>query len=346
MSEQKIKKLNDFENIIDLINYFSTKEKSLDYLKNCRWKDGKYCPHCKHNKVYEFKDNRRFRCAKCLKHFTATVGTIFEKSPIPLQKWYVAIYFVGCHKKGISSYQLAKNISVTQATAWFMLHRIRQTFKQSQDKLSGVIQIDETFVGGKNKNRHIHKKVVQRGDKTFKDKAMVVGFLDDKEKVRLRVMPKCAYEGLPNLVRDTVHNGSIIVTDEWKTYIQLGTEYEHQACNHKRKKFVSDEGFTTNGIENIFMMVKKTIIGNYHNVSHKHLSKFVDEVAFRYNTRNVSEGEKVNLMMSNLDNRLTYKKLIQYGQEQRLNNRGCGATGRITPEQQAYRESILQGYAS
>lgn len=160
MAKNSPKAIEDFDSLLEVYDYFTDEKKCLDYLATQRWVGEVICPHYEHNKVYAFSDNKRFKCAKCRQQFTAKVGTIFEDSKIAMRKWYVAIYLVTSHKKGISSHQLAKDLKVTQKTAWFMLQRIRFGLGTNEDmtKLKGTIELDETFVGGKNKNRHKDKK--------------------------------------------------------------------------------------------------------------------------------------------------------------------------------------------
>jgi transposase-like protein len=150
-----------FSSLIELLDYFSTTKKCEEYIQVKRWGNSPICPHCEGEKIYKFSDGKRFKCGSCKKQFTVRIGTIFQDSNVPLRKWIIAMYLNTCHKKGISSYQLAKDIKVTQKTAWFMLQRIRYGLGHdtANEQLEGTVQVDETFVGGKNKNRHADKKV-------------------------------------------------------------------------------------------------------------------------------------------------------------------------------------------
>ncbi|MCE6988143.1 transposase [Dyadobacter sp. CY323] len=153
---------DSFNSLLDLVTYFDTEAKCLKYLESKRWDVAPTCPHCGHSKIYRFSDGKRFKCASCREQFTAKAGTILEDSKIPLRKWYIAIHLVTAHKKGISSYQLAKDLGVTQKSAWFMLQRIRFGLGYNGDtseRMEGTVELDETFVCGKNKNRHADKKV-------------------------------------------------------------------------------------------------------------------------------------------------------------------------------------------
>lgn len=179
-----IKSPTDFNNIIEIATYFNSEEKCLKYLEQWLHDDDIKCAYCGFDKPYRYSDGKSFRCSSCQSLFTLKVGTVFEDSKLPLVKWFMAIYLLVNNKKGISSYQLARHIGVTQKTAWYISHKIRKAFKQEDDKLKGEVQIDETFVGGKNKGRHIHKKVKNSHDRTFKDKVTVIGFLDQNKKLK------------------------------------------------------------------------------------------------------------------------------------------------------------------
>lgn len=293
--------------IIEVFEYLSDERRCLELLYQLRWSEGVKCTFCKHLKIYVLNGkNKRFKCAKCKKQFSLIKGTVFENSPISLQKWFTAIYFMMSDKKGISSMQLSRYLKVTQKTAWFMLQRIRYMVRQKsmKTKLKGLIQIDETFVGGKNKNRRWDKKVKYSQGRSFKDKTPVIGMLDDNGRVQTKVVRDTKAHTLQPIIRRIVEPNSIIVTDEWKAYNGLSDKYEHTIVDHKRSQYVNDQGFTTNGIEGVWSHFKRMIIGVYHKTSRKHLQKYCDEFTFRYNVRSISDFEKFQQSFQKVEGRL------------------------------------------
>ncbi|ATL46560.1 IS1595 family transposase [Chitinophaga caeni] len=303
-------------NLLDIAETFRDKNVCLDYLASKRWNGSVYCVFCGCNNVYTLKGKyRRYKCGDCRKQFSAIKGTIFENSPIHLQKWFMAIFLITTHKKGISSVQLASSLGVTQKTAWFMAQRIRYALKvKSFDKkLDGVIQCDETFVGGKNKNRHAHKKVANSQGRSFKDKTPVLGMLHTGGHLRLIVMPDTASASIQPAIKEHIAEGSIIVSDEWLGYNGLDKKYFHIVMDHQQKEFVRG-AFHTNSIEGFWGLFKRGIIGVYHYLSRKHLQRYCDEFSFRYNNRSIPNSYKFESCLNSVNCRLTYKELINKNQ--------------------------------
>ena len=328
----------DFNSLIELMDYFNTEQKCIDYFQFKRWGETVICPNCNHNICYKFKKYDRFKCAKCKKQFTVRIGTIFEGSKIPLRKWFMATYLIACHKKGISSHQLARDLKVTQKTAWFMLHRLRHKLGLAEDKekqLEGTVQLDETFVGGKNKNRHADKKVENSQGRSFKDKTPVMGMLQEREieivhrpnkiepdkivkevvivKESIVVCHKVTdtkATSLEPIIRAKVKTGSILVSDEWFGYANLHVGYDHRIVDHRAKEYVNVNGDTSNAIEGFWTLFKRAYIGIYHYMSRKHLQLYADEVAYRYNTKRMKDCERWKVAIAIVDSPLKYKKLI------------------------------------
>jgi transposase-like protein len=308
----KQKEIGSFNSLIDLIEYFDTEQKCIDYLTERRWLDNIECPHCKHEKVYKFSDKKRYKCASCREQFTVKTDSIFEDTKIALRKWFIAIYLVTSHKKGISSHQLAKDIKVTQKTAWFMLHRIRFGLGQDNlDLLEGEVEIDETYVGGKNKNRHESKKISNAQGRSVKDKTPVLGMVERQGILKAVKVINTQSTTLQPIILNNVCTQAKIMTDEWWGYAKLNRVFNHAIINHGQKEFVRND-VHTNTIEGFWSLFKRSIIGIYHSASDKHIQKYIDEAVFRYNTRKMREDERVSLTLSCTGGkRLTYNTLIQ-----------------------------------
>ncbi|MBX9449813.1 MAG: IS1595 family transposase [Taibaiella sp.] len=331
-------KILSFNTLLQVSEYFSDQQNCIDFIKEVRWNGELKCAHCGHDKVYTLNGkNKRYKCAGCKKQFTIIKGTIFENSPIPLKKWFITIYLLVTRKKGISSIQLSKDIGVTQKTAWFMLHRIRFMLRDSiiENKLKGIIQLDETFVGGKNKNRHWDKKVKNSQGRSFKDKTPVFGMLEQEESyyierphkviegrtvrekvvtkrktLRCKVVKNTRAKTLKPIIYQSVERGCTIVTDEWQAYNGLNGIYEHYIVNHKEKQYATD-GYSSNGVENVWSHFKRAIIGVYHNVSRKHLHRYVSEFEFRYNNHLLKGEELMQTAFVNFERRLTWRQLLR-----------------------------------
>lgn len=283
-----------------------------EYLEEIRWGGVPTCSHCGcvDAGAYRLKTGGIFKglykCRSCKKRFSVTRATIFEGSHIGLHQWFIAIYLLVNHKKGISSYQLASDIGVTQNTAWSMLSRIRHALSQDREtpKMFGVVQVDECFVGGKNKNRHWDKKVPFSQGRSYKDKTPVFGALCNGF-VYAKAVPNTQGETLKPIVYSLIEQGSTIVSDEWHAYRGLNRHYNHIVVDHSRKQYAVD-GFSSNGIENFWSHMKRGIHGIYHHVSRKHLQLYCNEYAFRFNTRSVDSGERLSMTLEMADGRVKY----------------------------------------
>lgn len=301
-----------FHSLLEMVEYFDTEAKCADYIALQRWGDKRVCLHCSHDKLYKFSDCIRYKCAGCKKQFTVRTGTIFEDSKIPLKKWLFAMYLHSSRKKGISSHQLAKDIRVTQKTAWFMLCRIRhiESYDNANGKqLRGVVEADETFVGGKNRNRHKDKKVANSQGRAFKDKTPILGLMERDGRVRTVVIPSTSREYIHPVVIKHVRIGSTLKTDEWQGYTGLKRYFHHHIVDHSRKQYVNGDTHTNN-IEGFWAWIKRAIMGIYHVVSRKHLQYYADEATFRYNTRDMSDSNRLSFELSIPHTPLKYKQLI------------------------------------
>ncbi len=277
--------MTHFKTLAEFMEAFPDEGACQQYFETVRFREGTYCPHCGHVEIYRFADGKRFRCAKCRKDFTIKTRTVFSESKISLRKWFIAIYLLSVNKKGISSVQLAKQVGVTQKTAWFMDHRIRHALKQTGKKLFGTVEIDETYVGGKEGNKHANKRVKGARGRSIKAKTSVRGLLHRGGDVKVTVVSDVSMRTIESQVVNHVTLRTRLHTDDFISYVRLGNFFPHQIVRHGQREYVRPGGIHTNGAESFWALFKRGYYGIYHWMSAKHLQRYANEFAFRFNNR-------------------------------------------------------------
>ena len=299
----------------EAIQFYADRDRCEQALAEARWPDGVRCPHCGTDQVTYLANQRRWKCRERhpRRQFSVKIGTIFEDSPVGLDKWFTAIWLIAGAKNGISSYELHRSIGVTQKTAWFMLHRVRLAMQaKSFDTLGGEVEVDETYIGGKARNMHKDKREKMRG-RTWFGKAAVMGLLqrhgpDKVSKVRVLTVPTTRRKVLEPTVFETIETGSAVFTDELKSYDLLDGPFEHQVINHAEA--YARGNVHTNGLENFWSLLKRTIGGTYVSVEPFHLHRYLDEQAYRFNHRKQNDAQRfAGVLDAVADRRVTYTEL-------------------------------------
>lgn len=297
--------------LMKLIEQFGSEDKCREYLESLRWPDGVSCPRCESKKISRIYERNQFACDSCQYQFSVRAGTIFHDSHLPLSKWFVAVYLMCESRKGISANQLKRTLNVAYKTAWYLCHRVRAAVKDADTTLlCETVECDETFIGGKAKNMHKkdrEKKIQGRGPV---NKAMAVAAIQRGGQVRIKVESQRDRETLHAFLKSqTAPETDRIITDEFPAYQGIAdADTKHETVNHGAEEWVRGD-VHTNSVEGVFSLFKRSVVGAYHQVSTKHLDRYLDEFEFRFNNRNNPYLFRDTLLRLIASTNLEYKEL-------------------------------------
>lgn len=304
-------------NLVKLIERFGSEDRCREYLEDLRWPDGVTCPRCESKSISRVAARNQYDCNSCRYQFSVKVGTVFHDSHLPLWKWFLATYMMIESKKGMSANQLKRTLGISYKTAWYLCHRIRSAMDVADPRLlTGVVEVDESFVGGKMKNRHVNDRKTRRGNNprdTHGGKTMVVGALQRGGIVRFKVERRDATSVvLGAFVAENIDDEEATVyTDAHASYRALEKNgFRHEVVDHSADEWVRAD-VHTNAIESVWSLLKRSIVGSYHQLSAKHLESYLDEIAFRFNNRSNPYLFRDTLIAMLDAETLTYADLIQ-----------------------------------
>lgn len=293
----------DDMNLVELVKEFADEKKCRAYIEALRWPDGPECPRCKNEKVYRIAGREQFVCSSCDYQFSATSGTIFHDSHLPLWKWFLAVYLMMESKKAMSANQMKRTLGVSYKTAWYLCHRIRKAIEEAKEKpqLTGIVEVDETFVGG---------RFDKRRKRAPWDKQAVVGLLQRGGNFESHTIPTRSKQILVGVVKDRVSKDARVFTDEYAGYKSLRKTHQHDSVNHSIEEWARGD-IHTNSIENAWSLFKRSVVGSYHQISRKHMDAYLDEFEWRFNNRKNPFLFRDTVLRLIASPNLAYKKLTE-----------------------------------
>jgi transposase-like protein len=302
--KKKYRPIKSDVNLVNLIERFGTDEKCREYLTELKWPNGIECPRCKSQSISTIAERDQYDCNKCRYQFSVTSGSIFHDSHLPLWKWFLAVYLMIESKKGISACEVQRVVAVSYKTAWFLCHRIRAAMREvSADLLKGIVEVDETYVGGRFHGRN-------RGYKG--NKAVVVGAVEREGQIRLKVIKSPSHYWLHKFIHETTDpKVEAIYTDEAKAYLGIAdSDTRHETVRHSQEEWVNGD-VHTNNVESVWSLLKRSVVGTYHKISIKHLDAYLDELEHRFNNRKNKFLFRDTLLKLVNAEKLPYQELIK-----------------------------------